>query len=208
MAHPSARPPSRESRRNLRNGLLFASPWIVNLVVFIAYPIAASLYYSLCNYDALRPPRWVGLENYAITSTQKITPGKHTIKFDFAYDGGRGGGGTGTLSIDGTKVGEGRIAKTNSNTFGIDESADVGTDENTPVVLSYKGKERCTGKIGSITIETLPAKKSARFIALARRREPAVSTATRSLTVARRRLCTAASAPATASPCRSAWAGS
>ena len=102
---------------------------------------------------------WVGLENYTITSTQKVPPGKHTIKFDFAYDGGRGGGGTGTLSIDGQKVGEGKIAKTNSNTFGIDESADVGTDENTPVVLAYKGKERFTGKIGSITIETLPAKK-------------------------------------------------
>jgi multiple sugar transport system permease protein len=61
---------SVESRRNLRNGLLFASPWLVNLVVFIAYPIAASLYYSLCNYDTLRPPRWVGLENYRILFTE------------------------------------------------------------------------------------------------------------------------------------------
>jgi arylsulfatase len=102
---------------------------------------------------------WVGLETYTITSTQTVQPGKHTITFDFAYDGGRGGGGTGTLSIDGQKVGEGKIAKTNSNTFGIDESADVGTDENTPVVPSYKGKERFNGKIGSITIETLPGKK-------------------------------------------------
>ena len=102
---------------------------------------------------------WVGLENYSITSTQKVSPGKHTIKFDFAYEGGRGAGGIGTLSIDGQKVGEGKIGKTNANTFGIDESADVGTDENTPVVLSYKGKERFNGKIGSITIETLPGKK-------------------------------------------------
>jgi arylsulfatase len=62
------------------------------------------------------------------------------------------------LSIDGQQVGEGRIEKTNSNTFGIDESADVGTDENTPVVLSYKGKERFTGKIGSVTIETFPGR--------------------------------------------------
>ena len=102
---------------------------------------------------------WVGLENYSITSTQKVTPGKHTIKFDFAYDGGRGAGGIGTLSIDGQKVGEGKIGKTNSNTFGIDESADVGTDENTPVVLSYKGKEKFSGKIDSVTIETFPGKK-------------------------------------------------
>ena len=47
--------------RNLRNGLLFAAPWIVHLVVFIAYPIAASLYQSFCSYDALRPPRWIGV---------------------------------------------------------------------------------------------------------------------------------------------------
>jgi arylsulfatase len=102
---------------------------------------------------------WVGLETYTITSSQKVAAGKRTITFDFAYDGGRGGGGTGTLSIDGQKVGEGRIAKTNSNTFGIDESADVGTDENTPVVPAYKGKERFTGKIGTVTVETFPGKK-------------------------------------------------
>src|SRR6185369_7225729 len=24
----------------------------------------ASLYYSFCSYDAIRPPRWIGLQNY------------------------------------------------------------------------------------------------------------------------------------------------
>ncbi|MFN9913534.1 MAG: arylsulfatase, partial [Pirellulaceae bacterium] len=76
---------------------------------------------------------WVGLEKYSVSSTQKAAPGKHTIKIDFAYEGGQGAGGVATISMDGTKVGEGRIANTNSNTFGIDESADVGTDQNTPV---------------------------------------------------------------------------
>ena len=102
---------------------------------------------------------WVGLEFYTITSTQKLTPGKHTVKFEFDYaGGGRGKGGTGRILIDGTKVGEGAIANTNSNTFGIDESADVGTDENTPVMLAYARKEKFTGKINKVTIETLPAK--------------------------------------------------
>jgi hypothetical protein len=99
---------------------------------------------------------WVGLEIYTITSTQKLAPGKHVLKFDFAYEGGRGGGGTGTIMLDDVKIAEGKIAKTNSNTFGIDESADVGTDENTPVFLAYKGKERFTGKIDKVTIETFP----------------------------------------------------
>jgi len=102
---------------------------------------------------------WVGLESYTVTSTQKVNPGKHTLKFDFAYEGGRGAGGTGTIYMDGNKIGEGKIVKTNSNTFGIDESADVGTDENTPVLLAYAKKEKFTGKIKKVTVETFPAKK-------------------------------------------------
>jgi hypothetical protein len=66
--------------------------------------------------------------------------------------------GTTRVYPNGQKIGEGEIANTNSNTFGIDESADVGTDENTPVYLAYKGKEEFTGKIGKVTIETFPEK--------------------------------------------------
>jgi len=58
--------------------------------------------------------------------------------------------------LDGNKIAEGKIAKTNANTFGIDESADVGTDENTPVNPAYAKKEKFTGKIKSVTIETKP----------------------------------------------------
>ena len=53
---------------------------------------------------------------------------------------------------------EGVIKNTNGNTFGIDESADVGTDENTPVNPAYHGKEHFKGKIASVTIETFPKK--------------------------------------------------
>lgn len=102
---------------------------------------------------------WVGLEFYTITSKQKVTAGRHAIKFEFTYDGGRGGGGTGIIYMDGTKIGEGKIAKTNSNTFGIDESADVGTDENTPVFPGYARKEKFTGSIHKVEVETFPAKK-------------------------------------------------
>lgn len=50
--------------RNQRAGLLFALPWIVGFSVFVAYPILASLYFSFCSYDAIRPPRWIAAENY------------------------------------------------------------------------------------------------------------------------------------------------
>jgi hypothetical protein len=78
--------------------------------------------------------------------------------FNFAYEGGRGSGGIGTITVDGNKAAEGKIAHTNANTFGIDESADVGTDENTPVNPAYNKKQKFTGKIHSVTIETFPGK--------------------------------------------------
>ena len=97
---------------------------------------------------------WVAIEITTITSSKPLSPGRHKLKFNFAYDGGRGAGGTGTIFIDGEKVAEGKIANTNSNTFGVDETADVGTDENTPVLLSYKGKQKFTGKIHKVVVNT------------------------------------------------------
>ena len=56
---------------------------------------------------------FLGLERYTITSSEPLPKGKCTIRFDFAYDGGgMGKGGTGTLSVNGKKVAEGRIEKT------------------------------------------------------------------------------------------------
>jgi len=51
---------------DLRNGLLFAAPWIIGFLCLTVYPIGASIYYSLCNYDAISPPRWIGALNYRI----------------------------------------------------------------------------------------------------------------------------------------------
>lgn len=56
---------SRIARRNLFYGLLFASPWLLGIVLFIAYPIVASLYYSFTEYSVLNPVKKpVGLSNY------------------------------------------------------------------------------------------------------------------------------------------------
>lgn len=63
----AARPAVRrggQDRRNLRNGLLFASPWIVGFLIFTAYPLLASLYYSCCTYSGLCAPHWIGFANY------------------------------------------------------------------------------------------------------------------------------------------------
>ncbi|HEY3782391.1 MAG TPA: sugar ABC transporter permease [Fimbriimonadaceae bacterium] len=50
--------------RDLRIGLLFASPWIIGFCVFLLYPVVASLRYSFTSYSVLNPPRYIGLANY------------------------------------------------------------------------------------------------------------------------------------------------
>lgn len=64
MRSDSHRTGGRAVRRNLATGLLFTSPWLAGFLIFTLYPIAASLYYSFCSYDAIRSPRWVGAANY------------------------------------------------------------------------------------------------------------------------------------------------
>jgi multiple sugar transport system permease protein len=44
--------------------MLFALPWILGLLIFLAYPLFSSLYYSFTSFSVLRPPIWLGLENY------------------------------------------------------------------------------------------------------------------------------------------------
>jgi len=45
-------------------GYLFASPWIIGVLVFTAGPIVASLIFSFCDYDVLHPARFAGLDNF------------------------------------------------------------------------------------------------------------------------------------------------
>ena len=99
---------------------------------------------------------WVGLRRYTVASNSALPAGKSTIKLQFAYDGGgRGKGGIATLSVNGTKVAEGRIDNTNANMFSADEGADVGMDEDTAVSDAYKAGpgSRFTGKIDKVTVE-------------------------------------------------------
>lgn len=55
---------TRLEKRNLRNGLLFAAPYLLGFVLFMLYPIAMSVYYSFCQYNVIAKPIWIGLENF------------------------------------------------------------------------------------------------------------------------------------------------
>jgi arylsulfatase A-like enzyme len=103
---------------------------------------------------------FLGLSSSKVVAGRALQEGRATLRYEFAYDGGGfGKGGLGTLYIDGEKVGEGRIDRTQPFVFSADEGADVGRDGETPVTDDYKeGNNRFTGKIGNVTVELLPAK--------------------------------------------------
>jgi arylsulfatase len=97
---------------------------------------------------------FVDVNHYEVAAKDGLTAGKHTIKMDFAYDGGGiGKGGTATLSVDGKEVAKGRIEKTIPIRVTLDESLDVGSDAGTPVNLSYDVPFEFTGKIEKVTID-------------------------------------------------------
>jgi arylsulfatase A-like enzyme len=106
---------------------------------------------------------WLGLQRYAVAATQALPPGKATIRFEFAYDGGGlGKGGKGTLFVNGKQVATGRIERTQCCVFSADEGADVGIDEGTPVTEAYKVPFKFTGKIARVTVELKDVKAADR----------------------------------------------
>jgi arylsulfatase len=99
---------------------------------------------------------WLGKERYTITTQQPLPPGQATIRFEFAYEGGDkpGMGGTGTISVNGQQVAEGRIENTVPFLFSADETTDVGVDNATPVTEEYAERHNeFNGKIEKVTIE-------------------------------------------------------
>jgi arylsulfatase len=96
---------------------------------------------------------YLGLEKYTVASSQALSPGKHTIVYEFKSDGGPGKGGLGTITIDGNKVGEGRIEKTQPGIFSVDDLADVGTDDGTPVT-EYTGSKKFQGTLYKVAMNT------------------------------------------------------
>jgi len=115
--------------------------------------------------------------HYNIAAKDALTPGKHTVVFDFKYDGGGiGKGGTGTLSVDGKQVAKGRIDNTMPGRFSFDETFDIGEDTGTPVSEDYDVPFKFTGQIEKVVVNVAPAKLTAqdlRALDQARRRAAA-----------------------------------
>jgi arylsulfatase A-like enzyme len=111
----------------------------------------------------LKRVRWEG--------TEALSPGKHTLEFDFKYDGlgfgtlafnsvsGLGRSGTGTFKMDGKTIATQKLDHTVPLTLQWDETFDIGSDTGTPVDDSdYQVPFKFTGKIDKLTIAIDPPK--------------------------------------------------
>jgi arylsulfatase A-like enzyme len=96
-----------------------------------------------------------GIERTNFGSDAALSPGKHTILYEFIPDEAKPGtGGKSILSVDGKKVAEAHIPKTQPFAFSADEGADVGLDAETNVSPDYKQNNNTfTGKIIKVTVE-------------------------------------------------------
>jgi arylsulfatase len=99
-----------------------------------------------------------GLQRFTASSQTPLPPGRHTLRYEFKYDGGPpGSGGTGRLLVDGQPAGEVRVERTMPFAFSGDEGADVGVDNETPVTEEYaEGNNRFTGRIVKVTVDIIP----------------------------------------------------
>jgi len=100
------------------------------------------------------------VERFRWESPAALAPGKHTVVFDFKYDGpGFGKGGTGVLSVDGKEVASSTIPHTIPFVETIYETFDVGVDTRTGVDDNdYQPPFRFTGKIDKLTVKLVPMK--------------------------------------------------
>jgi arylsulfatase A-like enzyme len=100
------------------------------------------------------------VERFRWEGPAALAPGKHTVVFDFKYDGpGFGKGGTGVLSVDGKEVTSRTIPHTIPFVETIYETFDVGVDTRTGVDDNdYQPPFRFTGKIDKLTVKLVPLK--------------------------------------------------
>lgn len=94
--------------------------------------------------------RWEGAD--------ALTPGKHTLVYDFKYDGpGVGKGGVGSLKVDGKEVARKKMESTLPYILQWDETFDIALDSGTPVDDNdYQVPFAFTGKINKVSVEPKP----------------------------------------------------
>jgi hypothetical protein len=133
--------------------ILLTPIWLVAGLVIGAAQIGKGRPIFVYNMPDLERFRW---------SAPPLGAGKHTIIFDFKYNGpGSGKGGTGVLSVDGKEADRKTIAHTIPILMGIDETFDIGVDTRTAVDFSYDLPFRFNGTIDKLTYNLGPSQVTA-----------------------------------------------
>ncbi|BCH26656.1 arylsulfatase [Mesorhizobium sp. L-8-3] len=103
----------------------------------------------------------VDLERVKWQGKEALAPGKHTVEFDWKYDGpGLGKGGTGTLKVNGTVVDSHPMPKSLPITLAWDETFNVGIDTGTSVDdADYQVPFPFTGTIDKLTVKLGPSEE-------------------------------------------------
>lgn len=83
VATASRRGMTKTEKRNQLMGVLFISPWLIGFLLFALFPLIASLYYSMTNYDFIRNPQFIGLTNYVRLFT--VDPDFWTVMYNTVY---------------------------------------------------------------------------------------------------------------------------
>jgi hypothetical protein len=110
----------------------------------------------------LKRTRWEGGVGGEDWLGDSIKPGKHTIEFDFTYDGpGIAKSGSGVLKVDGRVLATEKLEHTVPFLLPADEIFDVGLDTRTPVDSRYELPFRFSGKIDKVTFKLGPSQLSA-----------------------------------------------
>src|SRR5437764_7482118 len=117
--------------------------------------------YNLLDLERFRWEGGVGGKVGADLFARALAPGKHTLIFDFKYDGpGMGKGGTGVFTVDGKELARKTVAHTVPLLMTVDETFDVGLDTGTGVDESYKLPFKFTGTIDKLTFKLGPSQLS------------------------------------------------
>jgi arylsulfatase A-like enzyme len=101
---------------------------------------------------------FLGADRPTFAAKEPLPKGKTKLVVNFAYDGGgRGKGGTVTMTANGNKIAEGRLERTVPVQFSLGEGLDIGLDSGSAVDFTYKLPFKFTGTIEKVEIDLGPA---------------------------------------------------
>jgi arylsulfatase len=133
--------------------LVIAAVGLVALFMTDIFHIGKGKPVFVYNMLDLERTRWRGMSG--------LSAGKHTIVFDFKYNGpGPGKGGTGVLTVDGKEVDRKKIEHTIPLLMSLD-SLDIGLVTRTPVDFTFDAPFKFTGTIDKVTYNLGPSQLSA-----------------------------------------------